>query len=221
MDDAITHFLQNLDDGCNAWVSTMTTCVHTTIRMSYDELLSWKHPQIHIRIPGQRKNRQRSFRCFYNSVSCVYKDVVIKVFFTNGTIHMTGAKTCERAKQRMLSFVHELSIGAGRDFDVDMTSFHVQLANIVIRMPSLREHKISLRELGRMLAQVPIETSYHPDVYVGLKAKVPLSSGRCITILCFSSASFVVTGLKEASEIQPILEMMQKVCTFATQAKLT
>lgn len=223
MDDSIARFLEGLPTTCHGWVSTMTTCAKTNVRVHANDLVEWDHPHIHVRVPGVRKNRQSSFRSFYNAVSCSFfmdkVQVVIKVFFTNGTIHLTGSKTCHHAKQCMEYFVKELGEWMRSDFQVDLSSFCVQLANVIVTIPKLKEDRISLSMLKDMLHN-SYECHYHPDIYVGLKVRVPITNMRKVTLLCFSSACFIFTGLKKPEDMGAVDTCLRVLEELAPKTKL-
>lgn len=211
MDGEIEGFLARWE---GAWVSTMTTCVQTDLGargFTLEDIVSWRHPDIQIRVPGQPKNRKAPFRRFHNAISCVFAiegvRVVAKFFLTNGTIHLTGSKSCAQAKAAH-AFLADALGGS-----VKPNTFRVQLINIVWKDPHHQEWGISLNELQKHVAGV-----YDPDTYVGFKVRRP----GC-TLLCFTSATVIVSGIKDATGLtvaHDTLKVLVAAFPFASLQKL-
>jgi TATA-box binding protein (TBP) (component of TFIID and TFIIIB) len=170
---------------------------------------SWRHPDIHVRVPGQPKNRKSPFRRFHNALSCVFTiegvRVVAKFFLTNGTIHLTGSKSCAHALAAMAFLADAL------DVHMRPETFRIQLINIVWKSPDFRDSGVSLHELQKHVSGI-----YDPDTYVGLKVRRP----GC-TLLCFTSATVIVSGVKDAPGLAAAHEALTTLAAAFPYAALS
>lgn len=217
MDHVLQQWISKRSIPC--WISTMTTCAKTNIQVTRDYINKFQHPDIQVRIHGNTKNRKSSFKSFANSVSCVVHTqgvkATIKLFFSNGTLHVTGCKTCDQALHMMSFF----STGLG-PFQVHKDTFHIQLINIVCKYIQYETKGISLHHLFSIIKtakQNGVEVSYDPDIYVGLKIKVPTKK-RSLTILVFNRGCVILTGFRSEEELYVLGDYLQTLEKFMENA---
>lgn len=213
-DETLQAWIGGISEPC--WVSTMTTCIRTTIDTTRERMQRFHHPRIHVRVPGGKRTRKSTFRSFANSISCVVQHPVgactVKLFFSNGTLHVTGAKSVSQSMTIMEYFATELG------GSLLTSSFTVQLMNIVIKNPQYETSGLCLHTLCSECSSHGYKSFYDPDLYVGMKIKVP-SGSRCLTALCFNRGCIILTGIKEPSELLDMNALLALLRQFMKRAE--
>lgn len=217
MDIALQEWMKSMTIPC--WISTMTTCASTTIRIPRESMINFQHPNIHVRVPGKPRSRRSAFHSFANSISCVVnhngKKATIKLFFSNGTLHVTGCKDCQQSLDVMDYFSSQL----GR-FHVVTDSFQVQLINIVCKYIQYEHRGISLGKLLSIIKNAKlkdVQAHYDPDIYVGLKIKIP-SPTRSLTLLVFNKGCVILSGFRTQHELYVLGDFLKCLEQFMTIA---
>lgn len=127
--------------------------------------------------------------------------VAIKCF-TNGTLHITGARKIYRAYEiaQMFCVLMELVEGGNGNSDMYTIVGHtIQLINIHfnLRMPNeFVKHSLHLQRLHDMLQEESVQTNYNNDRHSGVNVKYLTSNMTYVTILIFESGNVLMCGVK-------------------------
>lgn len=204
-------FMLVMDQRNKELFSTPRICTTTVVCMLDKKAIRLDdlrlNPGINIR---QKKSKKKQYSPFYNSVTVIFqKTKTIKVF-TNGKLHITGSPSLQHAIDMANELITamawtDVSIAETRILTMN-TTFHLEPKRTIV----LRTMFDMLQGYGKGLA-----VRYTPDIYQGLVLKLPSPSteNKKITILCFYTSSFIITGIRKPDELAYAFECLSNILT--------
>lgn len=162
---------------------------------------------IHVRIPGQKKNKKSKFKAFFNSLAISFcmegvKGSIVAKVFASG-VHVTGCKSvesCENVLKCLLFIINKCcgDVYEGGETAFAIVSHQIQMINILC---CLADKHIPLMDLyDSLCSREDCVCLYDRESYSGLRIK--WSDGvRSLTLLCFQSGKIICTGAKHADDI--------------------
>jgi TATA-box binding protein (TBP) (component of TFIID and TFIIIB) len=184
-------------------ISTITLlCTLSIKEVDFDTILNC--PKLTIR--NTVKRGKSKYKSFSNSVTLVFdKTKTIKVF-RNLTLHITGCKTIQHSHALVKKFIDCMEWS-----DVNIVTTSILTLNAVL---SFKEKTyISLQNIVKYIEKDDhIRVRYDPDTYQGLviKALCPFTK-RYISLLCFYTGSFIISGVKTPLEMWFGLEFIDNM----------
>lgn len=156
----------------------------------------------------KKKKAKKEYRPFFNAVTCVFDNTKTIKVFKNGKLHITGCTT----------LAHSLNITKRLIDTMNWSETTVKNIKILTLNTSLSlspKILLSLEKLENILASYKdVYVKYNPDIYQGLILKALCSkTNRNITILCFYTSSFIITGITEPYELQFALSFLNQFIT--------
>jgi TATA-box binding protein (TBP) (component of TFIID and TFIIIB) len=134
-------------------------------------------------------------RYFRNSLLLKINGLGVKLF-TNGTIHITGAKKCEAAYKVVVIILEALG-KVRKDEQYIVKSFTPQMINISFKLSK----QLNLDALSNTKAEKK-SVCYDKNKHAALKIKIMNN----VNILLFSSGSVLLMGNKSAKDIKETIE---------------
>lgn len=159
-----------------------------------------------IRTQKTRKSK-RSYRSFSNAVTVVFEKTKTIKIFVNGKMHVTGCTGVERAEQK----IKELCLVMGWN-DVTIVEKRLLMMNVAVKivpkkhicLPKL--YDIIKKEYPQMFVR------YTPDIYQGLVIKPQAPNGRMLSIMCFYTGSFILSGITQVCELEHLFGFFGHMC---------
>ena len=209
-----------------SWVSTITICFKTCTNIDIERIRqasddgTWDAMGCLVRTPKDKKNRNKHFRFFNNSISLVLpmtkRHITVKVF-RNGSFHITGSKTYVEALSSVQKVFLILKDTCGYTFQIQ--NMQTQMINLVTHIPRMKTSDVCF-DMYRMHDSLSNEYGaqavvYNPDSYIGMKVKL-----QEFTVLIFAKGCFILTGIQHPhrlmslkTDIQCLVQnMMTMVC---------
>ena len=131
------------------------------------------------------------------------RNVTVKIF-SNGNLHMTGAKSAEMAMFYGELFCNCLSQLLGHSFYTTLLT--IQLINACCRFSLDRDIVLSLNAFKNSVSENDVVCFYNNDQHAGLRIKIPFESpsGTIHTSTCiiFSSGSVLFNAFLSGTELE-------------------
>lgn len=218
-DDQLQNFkLWMKDLQLDSWISTMTICFKTGTDIDIEKIQqasddgTWDvmgNQTCVVRTPKDKKNRNKNFRFFRNSISLVLpmmkRHITVKVF-RNGAFHTTGSKTYLEAFSSVEKIFLLLKHICGYTFQIQ--SMQTQMINLVTHIPQMKTYDICF-DMYKMHDSLSLKYGsqsvvYNPDTYIGMKLKMPK-----FTVLIFAKGCFILTGIQQPYYLMSLKEDIQ------------
>lgn len=133
----------------------------------------------------------------YNPTSAKKNNKAIKLF-SNGSLHITGAKSGVDTKHIMEVIVRVVSLLLDKQVDVVDSSFNVQMINSNFSV----QKAIDLLALQALLKSKYNVVAFTKDKYPGLKFKSGTDEGKSkVTTIVFVTGNIIITGSKNSLAI--------------------
>lgn len=158
--------------------------------------------QLHIR-QHKKKKAKKEYRPFFNAVTCVFDNTKTIKVFKNGKLHITGCTTLAHSLDIAQRLVDYMSWTDTSIKNIKILTLNTSLALNPKILLSLEKLKMLLEGFENVFVK------YNPDIYQGLILKALCQeTERNITILCFYTSSFIITGIREPRELHFALEFL-------------
>jgi TATA-box binding protein (TBP) (component of TFIID and TFIIIB) len=150
------------------------------------------------------KSKKKVYRPFSNSITLIfYGKKTIKVF-CNGTLHITGCTSIQEAH----GLVEQFCSAFAPEEKIQIEETRILTLNTTLKFKNMQDMIIDLEQarttiLAYWKDESKLMARYNPDIYQGLILK-PFceNTNRKISILCFYTGSFILTGVKCPAELQ-------------------
>ncbi len=159
------------------------------------------------------KSKRKIYRPFSNSITLIFQNKKTIKVFSNGTLHITGCTSINAAHLLVDELCDYLKKTTNND-DISIQDTRILTLNTTLKFFSADNLFIDLESARTtILNKYPDENKlmarYNPDIYQGLILK-PLfeKTNRKISILCFYTGSFIITGVKCPDELQFGIEFL-------------
>lgn len=178
------------------------TCVLSKRSIDLTTLSSSQSGDIEIRTT--KSSRRHEYRPFSNSITMVMDAKKTIKVFTNGKLHITGCCTIQHAHQLVERLIAHMQ---WRDAAIVETKLLTLNTSLALNPKSI----VSLHNLSILFPKHSVEVTarYTPDIYQGVVLKVSHEpTHRILTILCFYTGSFIVSGIQHPLELEYALRVL-------------
>lgn len=140
---------------------------------------------------------KKQYRSFSNSVTVLFEGTKAIKVFINGKFHITGCPKVAKALEHANTLCGAMGWPAVEEGKVKILTLNVSFG-----VQPRRNIDLS-RFHAYILACEPssVGARYNPDIYQGLVLKVPVSNGRHASVLVFYTATAIITGVREPSDL--------------------
>jgi TATA-box binding protein (TBP) (component of TFIID and TFIIIB) len=179
-------------------VSTMTVCGRLDAEVKISDVLDYflSH-DVEGLITADPANAKKRSKNFFNQLTVKAGSTSIKVF-SNGAIHVTGAKSPIHFMEVMSRVC--TTLGAVLPSTPTLHTASTSMINAIFSTA----RRLPLRILRQALDDAGHSASYDPDAYPGINAKI-----ESITVMIFTTGNVIISGAKTP---QRISEVYKTVC---------
>jgi TATA-box binding protein (TBP) (component of TFIID and TFIIIB) len=178
------------------------TCVLSKRSIDLTTLFSSQSGDIQIRTT--KSSRGHEYRPFSNSITMVMDAKKTIKVFTNGKLHITGCRTIQHAHELVERLIAHMQWHEAAIVETKLLTLNTSMALIPKSIVNL--HKLSVLFPRH---SIKVTARYTPDIYQGVVLKVSHEpTHRILTILCFYTGSFIVSGIQHPSELEYALRVL-------------
>lgn len=211
----ILNEIREIDDICNRHISdfgvycTETPKIFTTSLCFYTDIATRNkilsiNDLLRLVSTSSNGTYMSKYKYFKNCVLFKFNKTSIKVF-TNGTVHVTGAKTICGA-YNIIKHVFDDLFKDGDQYDIIRYSIFMMNISLKIKTDHL-DLDFDLDILYERFASMGIPTYYDKNKHAALKIKFPQTK---MSILLFSSGSVLIMGNKNTNDIKTMLDWLKE-----------
>lgn len=184
-------------------VSTMTICgklarsVDTASVVAADPAAFAAHGLVVTTGPKKRNASGDVVHAFYNQITIAAGNSSAKIF-KNGSIQFTGAKS----PIHFVDVVDRLCAALGGCLDHQPTLETVSISMINVVFSAART--LPMAVLRQAFEAAGHATSYDPDAYPGVKAKIAVNDTVTVTVMLFTTGNVIISGAKSPVHIASV-----------------
>ena len=154
--------------------------------------------------PDSPKTRAKTF---FNQITVKAGTTSIKLF-SNGAIHVTGAKSLIHFIDVMGLVCRALAVTTPDDPAPILETASISMINAIFSA----SRTLPLRVLRQALEDAGHSASYDPDAYPGINAKINTSeSNGTITVMIFTTGNVIISGAKTPAHIAQAYDTVCRV----------